>query len=151
MQEFVRIYSAALLGNHIANKESMPKKEINEEEISQLTSERAKMIETSKSNSDLMKIHLKVLEDFEKMNKSETMIKTIRDMEATQNENTELKKQLSDLENENLDTKIRSAHDKNETLKKELEALEQEMKALNEAKLASKSNSKIQNLLDAFA
>ena len=62
-----------------------------------------------------------------------------------------LKKQLSDLENENLDTKIRSAHDKNETLKKELEALEQEMKALNEAKLASKSNSKIHNLLDAFA
>ena len=61
------------------------------------------------------------------------------------------KKQLSDLENENLGTKIRSAHDKNETLKKELEALEQEMKALNEAKLASRSNSKIQNLLDAFA
>ena len=65
--------------------------EINEEEISQLTSERAKMIETSKSNSDLMKIHFKVLEDFEKMNKSETMIKTIRDMEAIENENTELK------------------------------------------------------------
>jgi len=36
-------------------------------------------------------------------------------------------------------------------LKKELEALEQEMKALNEAKLTSKSNSKIHNLLDAFA
>ena len=48
------------------------------------------MIETSKSTSDLMKIHFKVLEDFEKMNKSETMIKTIRDMEAIQNENTEL-------------------------------------------------------------
>ena len=26
MQEFIRIYSTALLGNHIANKESMPKK-----------------------------------------------------------------------------------------------------------------------------
>ena len=46
---------------------------------------------------------------------------------------------------------MRSAHDKNETLKKELQVLEQEMKTLNEAKLASKSNSKIQNLLDAFA
>merc|ERR1712227_491015 len=124
----------------------MPKKEITEEEISQLTSER-KMIEGSKSTSDLMKIHFKVLEDFEKMNKSETMIKTIRDMEAIQNENTDLQKKLSDLENENLDTKIRCAHDKNETLKKELEALEQEMKALNEAKLTSKSNSKIHNLL----
>ena len=38
-----------------------------------------------------MKIHFKVLEDFEKMKKSETMIKTIRDMEVIQNENTELK------------------------------------------------------------
>ena len=65
--------------------------EITEEEISQLTSERAKIIEASKSNSDLMKIHFKVLEDFEKMKKSETMIKTIREMEVIQNENTELK------------------------------------------------------------
>ena len=107
MQEFIRIYSTALLGNHIANKESMPKKgqfamiklidynilnvEITEEEISQLTSERAEIIKASKSNSDLMKIHFKVLEDFEKMKKSETMIKTIREMEVIQNENTQLK------------------------------------------------------------
>lgn len=38
-----------------------------------------------------MKIHFKVLEDFEKMKKSETIIKTIRDMEVSQNGNTELK------------------------------------------------------------
>ena len=49
------------------------------------------MIETAKSNKDLMKIHFKVLEDFEKLNKSETMIKAIRDIESVQNENTDLK------------------------------------------------------------
>ena len=70
---------------------NIPNAEITEEEISQLTSERAEIIEASKSNSDLMKIHFKVLEDFEKMKKSETMIKTIREMEVIQNENTELK------------------------------------------------------------
>ena len=38
-----------------------------------------------------MKIHFKVLEDFEKLKKSETMIKAIRDIESVQNENTDLK------------------------------------------------------------
>ena len=65
--------------------------EISDDDISQLTLEYEKMIATSKSNTDLMKIHSKVLEDFEKLNKAETMIKNIRDIEAVQSENAVLK------------------------------------------------------------
>lgn len=65
--------------------------DITDDDISQLTLEYERMIETAKSNKDLMKIHFKVLEDFEKLNKSETMIKAIRDIESVQNENTDLK------------------------------------------------------------
>ena len=199
MQEFIKNYSMALLVNHVANKETIAEKgwftidisyihnhitfilslciDITDEDISQLTLEYEKMIATSKSNTDLMKIHSKVLEDFEKLNKAGTMIKNIRDIEAVQSENADLKagfvkkfsyrhqssknqyifpqpitkKKISSLEEGNYHEKIRIALDQNADLKKEVEALEQRINAQNEAKKKLNSNSKTQKLLDAFA
>ena len=62
-----------------------------------------------------------------------------------------MKNTLSSLEEGNYDEKIRVALDKNASLKKEVEALEQRINAQNEAKKKLNSNSKTQKLLDAFA
>merc|ERR1712131_279702 len=86
MQEFIRVYSIALLGNHIANKEPIPEKDITDDDISQLTLEYERMIETAKSNKDLMKIHFKVLEDLDEK------------IRANHDKNASLRKELEDLE-----------------------------------------------------
>merc|ERR1719192_788392 len=150
MEEFIHIYSTALLTNHVANKEKLPKKEITDEDINELTNEREKVIEGEKTNRDLMKIHLKVLEEFEKSNKQETIIKKIREFEAIQSANDELKNKVTYLENENFDKKIKTAQEENTSLKREIEILEKKLVAQKEAKKIASSKSKTQKILEAF-
>merc|ERR1711920_1111264 len=99
----------------------------------------------------LIKMHLQKLEEFGDFNKKENIIKKIHDFEATQKQNIELKKKLSELSKEDLDSAIIEALEANEKMRFEIEILKKKIESQNKIKTKSESDNKMKLYLDAFA